>query len=456
MQKKKFLKVIKMKKIITAINNPKLNEELKKEKNFEIIGKDIQYKEAILEILEENDNIDLIILSEKILGEIKLEKLIEKIKIINEKIKIIFILEKENNDLEKILIKNNIIDIYYNNKINLDELIKIINKKEINMEEEIIKLKKIIEKRNINDKTEKEKNSNKSKFNFQNKYLKKMKNQIKQKIKKNDNIRNDENKIITFSGNYKSGKSTLALIISQCLSEKKYKILLIDADLEKQDLSIILKKNKWKKNKTNKKKIMNIANNEFNIFINKKNTIYYYEIKNKINLFTNKINKNLYFFYGFHFLLKHKKKKKVIEKIIYLFLQEIQNNYHFIIIDLSKNNLKEINQNILRKSNINFISMEANLLGIRETQKLLKLYIKRWNIHKKSLHIVSNKKGFCCMNKQLISNCIGIKNKIYEVKENKFYYSMMSHYFKRKVLLKNKNIRKEINKIIYQVIMRKR
>ena len=84
-----------MKKIITAINNPKLNEELKKEKNFEVIGKDIQYKEAILELLEQNNKIDLIILSEEIPGEIKLEKLIEKIKMINEKIKIIFILEKE-------------------------------------------------------------------------------------------------------------------------------------------------------------------------------------------------------------------------------------------------------------------------------------------------------------------------------------------------------------------------
>ena len=132
-----------MKKIITAISNPKLNEELKKERNFEIIGKDIQYREAILEILERNNKIDLIILSEKIPGEIQLENLIEKIKFANEKIKIIFILEKENKELEKILIKNNIVDIYYNNKINLKELIKIINKKEINIEE-IIKLKKIL------------------------------------------------------------------------------------------------------------------------------------------------------------------------------------------------------------------------------------------------------------------------------------------------------------------------
>ena len=144
MQKRKQLKVMIMKKILTAINNPKLNEELKKESNFQILGKDIQYKEAILEVLEKNNKIDLIILSDKIPGEIKLENLIEKIKLENDKIKIIFILEKENNKIEKILIKNNIIDIYYNDKINLKELIKIINKQEINMEEEIIKLKKII------------------------------------------------------------------------------------------------------------------------------------------------------------------------------------------------------------------------------------------------------------------------------------------------------------------------
>ena len=51
-------------------------------------------------------------------------------------------------------------------------------------------------------------------------------------------------KIITFSGNNKSGKSTLSLIISQYLSTKNKKVLLIDGDLEKQDLSFILKKNK--------------------------------------------------------------------------------------------------------------------------------------------------------------------------------------------------------------------
>ena len=74
------------------------NYLIKEINNCEKINyKDVQYREAILEILEKEKNINLIILDEKIPGEINIEKLIEKIKLINEKINIIFFLEKENN-----------------------------------------------------------------------------------------------------------------------------------------------------------------------------------------------------------------------------------------------------------------------------------------------------------------------------------------------------------------------
>ena len=299
-----------MKKIITAINNPKLNEELKKENNFEIVCKDIQYKEAILEILEKNKNIDLIIISEQILGEINFEKLIEKIKLINDKIKIIFILEKENEELENILIKNNINEIYYNNEINLFELIKIINKKENNLEEEIIKLKKIINKFNNKEKkTKKERGENifaKIEEKFK-RILKKQKNVKKEKEKSKKEYKNKKitrfmsNKIITFSGNTKSGKTTLALIISQYLSNMNYKVLIVDADLQKQDLNTILSrdiksKNNYKKKLKSKTMFVKIEsqNSQKNFFdSNKKNEEI--KIKNKIrkiNLFIskNKIN----------------------------------------------------------------------------------------------------------------------------------------------------------------------
>lgn len=448
-----------MKKIITAINNPKLNEELKKEKNFEVIGKDIQYKEAILELLEENNNIDLIIMSEKIPGEIRLEKLIEKIKLINEKIKIIFILEKENNDLEKILIKNNIIDIYYNNKINLNELIKIINKKEINMEEEIIKLKKIIEEKNINY------NNTKN----DNKYLNKIKdikirNEKKKPIKE---INNKTTKIITFSGNYKSGKSTISLIISQYLAEENNKVLLIDGDIEKQDLSIILKKEKYKNNRKGKnkknyfnkneliksKKIINKKNMTNNILIklfNRKNKIYNYKIKDKINLFKIKTNKNLYFLNGLDNLLKNEKENK-IKKIISILLKLVKQNYNFIIIDLSKNNSKIINKNILKSSDINFVLMESNILGLREIQSLIKIYLHEWKIEQEKIYFIVNKINIDCINKNLILKNLSPKNQIYEIKENKIYYNLMNNYFKKIFLLNNKNIKKQINKIIDKI-----
>lgn len=449
-----------MKKIITAINNPKLNEELKKEKKFEVIGKDIQYKEAILEILEQEKDIELLIISEEIPGEITFEKLIEKIKNRKEEIKIIFILEKENIDLEKILIKNNIRDIYYNNKINLGELIKIINKKEINVEEEIIKLKKIIEEKNINiEKKElKEKNKLNKKLEIIKKEIKDKINSKKNVVKIKPNSSNMLTKIITFSGNYKSGKTSLSLIISQRLSEKSYKVLVIDGDLEKNDLTTILKKEiekkikrkKFHKNKIKKRKLQIFKNiNRVNLK-NRKNKIYNYKILKLIKNNTTLINNNLYFFSGLKELLKNRKEKK-IKNIINKFFKLLKQKYDFILIDLNKTNKKEISKELLEKSNTNFIVLEPNLLGIKEIEQLLNLYILEWKINKNSLHIIKNKKSFISVNRKLISKYLSFKNKIFEIGENNFFYFLTNHYFRKKIFLKNKIIKKEIDKIINKI-----
>lgn len=99
--------------ILTAINNEKIFKELKN--NMKIIYNDIQYKEGILEILEKNKNIDVVIISENISGQIKIEELIKKIKKINSKINIIIILNKKDLLKEEYLIKNKIKFIYSEN-----------------------------------------------------------------------------------------------------------------------------------------------------------------------------------------------------------------------------------------------------------------------------------------------------------------------------------------------------
>ena len=63
-------------KIITALENPKTNEKLKENTNFEIIGNDIQYQEGVIEILNKNPAIDLIIISELLTVQIGFKELI--------------------------------------------------------------------------------------------------------------------------------------------------------------------------------------------------------------------------------------------------------------------------------------------------------------------------------------------------------------------------------------------
>ena len=75
-----------MKKIITAIGNENINNELKKEKDIEIIINDIQYKEGIIEILEKYQEVDYIILDSSLQWDITTEELIKQINIINKNV----------------------------------------------------------------------------------------------------------------------------------------------------------------------------------------------------------------------------------------------------------------------------------------------------------------------------------------------------------------------------------
>lgn len=138
-------------KILTAIGDQNLNNNLKKEKMFEIVENDIFYKEGILEFLEKNKKIDILILYEKLSGEINLINLIKNIKKINNEINIFFILENRNEELENLLKKENIKNILYINEIDINNFIGTLKNIKINnnekLEEEIKLLKNIINKK---------------------------------------------------------------------------------------------------------------------------------------------------------------------------------------------------------------------------------------------------------------------------------------------------------------------
>ncbi len=195
--------------IITAINSKKINEELKKEKNISIIGNDIQYKEAIIEMLEKNKEIKIILLYEKILGQISIEELILKIKKINKNINIIFFLEKNDEKKIKILNKYNIKNIYLKNKIKKEFIINLLNNKIKN-------------------------NNKKSEIN--NKKI--IKNKINKLINKN------KIKKIVFIGN---NKKIINNILIKIINKINKKIIIIN--LNKNNKNILKEINKIYKNK---------------------------------------------------------------------------------------------------------------------------------------------------------------------------------------------------------------
>ena len=154
-----------MQVVITALLNKTVNEKLKEYKEIKVIMNDIQYQEGIIEALEINKNINVLILSELLPGQLNIKELIEEIKKINNKIKIIIFLEKENKNLENYLYAKENINIFYNNEIEIKDIVKlIINKSEKEeLKKEINELKEIImnkDEKEINYIKNKEENKN--------------------------------------------------------------------------------------------------------------------------------------------------------------------------------------------------------------------------------------------------------------------------------------------------------
>ena len=398
-----------IKKILTAIGNPILNNELKKINYLDVTNNDILYQEGIFENLEINSEVDFIILSQLIPGELSLEDLIEKIHIINNKIKIIIFLEKYDSNLENILIKKGVYRILYDTKIEIEDIIKIINeddkmeKYNAEIKREIDELKKYIIN-NKNDEKNKDINIQKNikkkskkyneKNNIKNIIENKIKNNIKNKIKNNINkkIKNNyllknkfkimnnyftnnekqkNNKIISVLGNNGSGKSMFTVMLANGMKKYLNKILIIDFDILNNSLHTILGVKKYSE-KINK--IIN--NNNYNNKINVENLI--------IN-----INKKIDLISGINLLFDSV--NKISEEKFKNILKKLKEYYDLIIIDTTSECFFEYTKEIIKTSDESIFLTEANLLEVSKSKRLLDIYYNNWNIEKNKINIIFNK-----------------------------------------------------------------
>lgn len=395
-----------MKKILTAIGNEKINNELNKIENFKVISNDIQYKEGIIEILENMQDIDFIILNSLLPGEINLFELIKKINLLNEKIKIILFIENNNPEIDKLLSDKKIYKILYNNAIEIKDLINIIKDSEIinneELKEEINKLKSIILE---NKKKNKFSHKIKSFFkdNIVNKILKNKKNIINSKSNKKDKDKNIKNKkVISITGPPSVGKSIFSINLAKINSyeNSENKILIIDADIINSSIHTILG---LPKNSTT--------------------------INKNINLLT--LNNNI---------------KELLEKN--------KNKYDLIIIDTgSCNELLELNKEIIEISNLSLFISDTNLLEINKSIKLLEKYINKLKMNKDKFQIIFNKYNNKSIDFNLLGNIFSEFNIIGYLKYSVQYSELINKNNTNNLI--NNKIKNEYSKINNLILNKK-
>lgn len=393
-------------KILTALQNPEINKILKEQTNYNVVENDIQYQEGIIEILEKNNKINLIIISELLPGNIGIKETINKIKEFNSDIEIIVILENKNSKIKEFLIQKNIKSIFYNNQITIDELINNIKQKEektsqieINKEIEILKEMILENKKNKKRKTNK---------------IEKIKIKIKKEIiklkkiilRKKEETINRKNEIISIVGAAGVGKSIFISLFSKNIKNKK--ILIIDFDIFNKSLDLIFG---YDAQKQKEKTIIKISNNidllsKIEIFFAENNYLEKNKIKNILNNFSKK--------------------------------------YDLIIIDntseYSCNYTKEI---LINSDEIIFLT-DANLIELNKTKKILEKYINKWKIKKEKIKVVFNKININSINSKILKNLFSDFKILGKINFSNKYNLIINNNLK----ILNKKINKEYLNII--------
>lgn len=342
------------------MGSPEHHKELRNS-DIQVIANDIQYKEGILEYLNESIDINYLVLDDNLPGEISTKDLIEKIKEKNNRIKIILITQ-QTNDAVKVYKKIN--------KYNIFEIISSINNEDPYIKQYVLQ--------NIGEKKSGE--------------------------------------ILTILGTNGIGKSLFTVTFAQNIQNKK--VLIIDFDLLGSNLYILLgvKKIQKKINKIEEDKKKKICHKNKNIIDYNPTD----SSKNEYNIFNNVIQTKykIDFISGANLLadfMNYEEFDPIIQNI-----NKLKEQYDLIIIDTSNNFFFEITKRLIEISNKAIFISGANVLEVRKSKDLLEIY-KEWGIENEKINILFNKYTKESIEDEILKNIFREYNTIGKINLNEYY-----------------------------------
>ena len=230
---------------------------------------------------------------------------------------------------------------------------------------------------------------------------------------------NNSKKIITIIGASNSGKTIFSSLISKIIKNKK--ILLIDFDFLNNNISTIFGVNKLPQKNNNK---INVTNNIKKLII--------------------KINNKLHLICGLETIFNEEQiNKNKIKEV----LDELKKEYDFIIIDTNTEDYKNNLKIILEESTECIMLVEPNLIGIKNTKKILEKYINKWKINKEKIFIIFNKINKYSISENLLNKLFIDFNILGKIKNNIKHNLIINNNIK----IINKKIKKEYLKIINKI-----
>lgn len=414
-----------MKKIVTALGNPVLNNELKKYSKYDVIADDLFYQEAVLDISKIED-IDIIVISSLLQGQYDMMEFLMEIKKSNLGARIILIVDTISEEHKNILIAKGIFDILYDNEIEISDVMEAIDR------EEPINIKKQIEKELTQMANEKKLRENKEDY----------------VVKKETLIKIQKQEVIAVFGTPGAGKSTVIANLVKHFSKKtKSKILLIDLDTLNGNLDEIIEVSKIPENV------------EILIDEDKKCGINYVADLVLKNRFDANVLEELLINCGTFDLLtgntslhycQHVLNKDCYDKL----LEAAKEKYDFIFIDTNSNIFLDSTKWALQEANrVLFVTEDSNI-SLRKTIQLLDIIFGIWNIWKNKVQIVLNKTNNG-INEELFEEVCklkvvgNIRQNLYEDYERYERILETLNYIPKKTILeKIRNMKLKLSKLI--------
>lgn len=335
-------------KIILALNNEYIKKELEKEYK-QVYKYDISTKENLIEYIarKENQNSDVIVITkENLSGNIDKRLFPKQIRIANKHIRVIYIVEKLEDEYKKYLFSNEIFTIIESNNLNYSTL------KEVIDEDKLVIYKDLESTNSISV------NEPAIKYNYN------VKNQVIPK------------KMIAVYGTSGSGKTYVSSLISKNISKDlNLSLVLLDMDIQNPAIDIF-----------NNLPINNNGLNQIVTDVDKQE-----RINKLIDKYTIKDKNNKKLWYMTSNTTLFDCQNKLSNKYYNEIYKSICDKFDYSIVDLPSSPFLDVVPYTLKRADIIYFVVNPNYISIRQAIKYLDLLNKLWDIPKNNIKIIVNK-----------------------------------------------------------------